>query len=91
MASPKVALAKPPRHGSTNGILPAPATMMQSTRSREGKAPGPRLKVVIRRLPPGLIKDEFIASLGDDWLLNTGWVDWMIFKPGKISTEYVES
>lgn len=53
------------------------------------KLPAPRLKLIIRRLPPGLTRAEFETSLGDDWKTGQGKVDWYLFKPGKISKECV--
>ena len=58
----------------------------------EGSAtrpPAVKLKINIRRLPPGLTEAEFEAALGEDWLVGKGRVDWAVYKPGKISKEYV--
>ena len=52
-----------------------------------GKGSGPRLKVQIRRLPPGLSQVELEQTLGGEWALGSGRVDWMEYKPGKVSTE----
>jgi regulator of nonsense transcripts 3 len=46
-------------------------------------------KLVVRRLPPGLTKDEFASILGPDWQVSKGKVDWLSFIAGKLSTEYV--
>lgn len=51
------------------------------------KAVAPRLKVVIRRLPPGLTQAEFEAAIGEAWRLGGGFVDWMVYKEGKVSKE----
>jgi len=53
------------------------------------KPPSQKLKVVIRRLPPGLTEDELTAILGDSWKIGQGKVDWVNYKPGKDSKEYV--
>ena len=44
-------------------------------------------KVVVRRLPPGLTEDEFVAILGGDWKVGGGRVSWFSFQAGKISQE----
>ena len=49
----------------------------------------PRLKLVIRRLPPALTEPEFDTALGEEWKVNGGKVDWMVYKLGKLSTESV--
>lgn len=51
------------------------------------KAASPRLKVIIRRLPPGLTETEFYVCLGEEWKLGRERVDWASFKPGKVSKE----
>jgi regulator of nonsense transcripts 3 len=79
-----------------NGVLPIPAAVLQKqspTANPRGparsKPNSPRLKVVIRRLPPGLTQEEFEAALGDDWKVGGAKVDWFVYKPGKVSKEYV--
>ncbi|KAI4138884.1 MAG: hypothetical protein L6R39_006567, partial [Caloplaca ligustica] len=52
-----------------------------------GPPSGPRLKLLIRRLPPGLTEGEFDSALGADWKVGNGRVDWAVYKPGKISTD----
>ncbi|KAI4171175.1 MAG: hypothetical protein LQ346_008766 [Caloplaca aetnensis] len=55
--------------------------------SATGTSSGPRLKLVIRRLPPGLTEDEFQTALGTEWKVGNGKVDWAIFKAGKVSKD----
>lgn len=72
-----------------NGILPV-AVLNKSgpaQPSRGPKAAQPRLKLVLRRLPPGLTKPEFEAAIGDEWKLGAGKVDWFSYRKGKISKE----
>lgn len=75
-----------------NGVLSIPASATQK-RATAGparpftKAMTPRLKVLVRRLPPGLSLDEFEAGLGDEWKVNGGKVDWVVYKEGKVSKE----
>jgi regulator of nonsense transcripts 3 len=76
----------------TNGILPVTASQTAGNASKASmnkSITGPRLKVVIRRLAPGLTEAEFSKLLGDDWKLGQGKVDWFSYKPGKDSKEYV--
>jgi regulator of nonsense transcripts 3 len=82
---------------SANGVLPIPAAVLlkQSAPPNAPRGPArskptsPRLKVAIRRLPPGLTEEEFQGVLGDDWKVGGGKVDWFVYKAGKISKEYV--
>lgn len=72
-----------------NGVLPVSVLQKNAPTStpRGPKAAQPRLKLVLRRLPPGLTKTEFESLLGDEWKLGAGKVDWMVYKKGKISKE----
>ena len=86
----RVTIARPSR---SNGVLsiPASATQKRSGQDLDGslsKQAITRLKIVIRRLPPGLTKAEFEEALGDDWKVNKGKVDWAVYKEGKVSKEY---
>ena len=75
-----------------NGVLSIPAS---ATQKRSATAPvkpfakpiTPRLKIVIRWLPPALTSAEFEAALGDHWKTNGGKVDWALYKEGKVSKE----
>lgn len=84
--------------GSTkaSGVLPMPAAVLQkhappnnAPRGPSKKAAAPRLKLIIRRLAPGLSQTEFEAHLGEEWKVGAGKVDWLLYRPGKISKEYV--
>ncbi|KAL2358297.1 Smg-4/UPF3 family-domain-containing protein [Cryomyces antarcticus] len=79
------------RNGPTNGVLPVPAATLQQggqhNRSSPSKTPAPRLKIEIRRLPPGLTRTEFETALGDEWKVGGGMVDLVDFKAGKVSTK----
>ncbi|KAG8423165.1 hypothetical protein J3458_000080 [Metarhizium acridum] len=44
-------------------------------------------KLVIRRLPPGMTKEECISILGPEWEISKGKVDWFSYVPGKISID----
>lgn len=87
--APRVTIAKPAR---SNGVLsvPAPSTTKahrSGGESNSSRSPAARLKLVIRRLPPGLTQTEFEEALGDDWTPDSSKVDWTIYKPGKVSKE----
>lgn len=77
----------------TNGLLPVTASQTSgngSVNSSKQSAVKPimsKLKVIVRRLPPGLTELEFTTALGDDWKVGLGKVDWCLYKPGKDSTE----
>jgi regulator of nonsense transcripts 3 len=70
----------------SNGVLQVSATQT-TAKASSNKAAGPRLKVVVRRLAPGLTEAEFTRFLGDEWTLGQGKVDWFSYKPGKDSKE----
>lgn len=84
----------PTPRDQSNGILPITASQTAGNAgkaSAAAKSAGPRLKVVIRRLAPGLTETEFTRLLGDDWKLGQGRVDWFSYKLGKDSKEYATS
>lgn len=78
---------------STGGVLQIPAAATQknaSTASKKAPKPAaPRLKLLVRRLPPGLTQSEFENALGSEWMAGAGRVDWYQYKPGKVSKESV--
>lgn len=59
-------------------------------RPSRSKAQNEGEKLVIRRLPPGMTRDEFMSILGPTWEASKGKVDWFSYIPGKISTEYAK-
>ncbi|GFF24495.1 regulator of nonsense transcripts 3A [Aspergillus lentulus] len=79
---------------STGGVLQIPAAATQkntSTASRKApKPPAPRLKLLVRRLPPGLTQSEFENALGSEWMVGAGKVDWYQYKPGKVSKDHAK-
>jgi len=74
-----VTIAKNPNTG-TGGILPVNPASLQTP---SGKSAA-RLKLQIRRLPPGLTRDEFEQAFGDDWKQGAGKVDWIEYRQGKV-------
>ncbi|KAF2691041.1 hypothetical protein K458DRAFT_474033 [Lentithecium fluviatile CBS 122367] len=75
--------------GGVNGVIPVTVLQKNAPAStpRGPKAPSPRLKLVYRRLPPGLTKGEFEKILGDEWKVGAGKIDWMNYRKGKVSTD----
>ncbi|KAL8946827.1 MAG: hypothetical protein Q9222_006827 [Ikaeria aurantiellina] len=67
--------------------IPASATQQRSGTASTGPSSAFRLKLVIRRLPPGLSEMEFQTALGDEWNVGNGKVDWAAYKPGKVSKD----
>lgn len=75
---------------STGGVLqiPAAATQKNSPGSKKHPKPAaPRLKLLVRRLPPGLTEEEFKNALGEEWMAGAGKIDWVQYKSGKVSKE----
>ncbi|PGH09708.1 hypothetical protein GX51_00388 [Blastomyces parvus] len=74
---------------SSAGVLPISATATQKAPPNKpsSRAAAPRLKLLIRRLPPGLTPQEFEAVLGDEWKVGNGKVDWFHYKEGKVSKD----
>ncbi|KAF2018930.1 hypothetical protein BU24DRAFT_488988 [Aaosphaeria arxii CBS 175.79] len=72
-----------------NGVLPASVLQKNAPTPapRGPKAASPRLKLVLRRLPPGLTKAELDQILGDEWKVGGGKIDWLSFREGKISKD----
>ncbi|KAJ5102416.1 hypothetical protein NUU61_004638 [Penicillium alfredii] len=76
----------------TAGVLQIPAAATQKSASaapakKASKPPAPRLKLLVRRLPPGLTQTELETTLGDEWKVGAGKVDWLQYKPGKVSKD----
>ena len=69
----------------SSGLLSVAAS--QTTKQASVKQPATKLKLVVRRLPPGLTEDEFDTILGQEWRAGSGKVDWLLYKPGKDSSE----
>lgn len=82
----QVSVAKP-----SAGVLPISASATQKSAPPPAKSTAkpatPRLKLVVRRLPPGLTQAEFENALGEEWKVGAGKVDWFQYKPGKVSKE----
>ncbi|KNG87154.1 nonsense-mediated mRNA decay protein Upf3 [Aspergillus nomiae NRRL 13137] len=81
---------------STGGVLQIPiaATQKNTTNTATAPAPkkapkpvAPRLKLLVRRLPPGLTQAEFETAVGPEWKIGAGKIDWIQYKPGKVSKD----
>lgn len=79
------------RTQANGGMLRVSASQTSSNAPRQAAAKPltAKLKVIVRRLAPGLSEEEFTTLLGDEWKLEQGKVDWFLYKPGKDSKEYV--
>lgn len=87
-------MAQAPTGKSSGGVLQIPVAATQKNAptaapKKAPKPPAPRLKLLVRRLPPGLTQNEFESAIGDEWKVGAGKVDWFQYKPGKVSKEYV--
>ena len=101
--APRMSIAKPTGFGmarsenasNANGVLSISASathrrIQGHTQGHAGRMASPRLKVVVRRLPPGLTRLEFDTALGEEWKVGGQMVDWAVYKDGKVSKEYVD-
>lgn len=77
-----------------NGLLAIPASVTGKKGIANSSAPNvssrsgfQSLRLLVRRLPPGLSQAEFEEALGNDWRVGQGRVDWFVYKDGKISKE----
>ncbi|MCJ1309893.1 hypothetical protein MMC25_003554 [Agyrium rufum] len=93
---PRYAIARPPSNARQTGVLPGPGTATSKSanasnnNSTISKTPS-SLKIIVRRLPPGLIQSELLQTLGTEWHVGGGKVDWMTFKAGKVSKDPAKS
>ncbi|ESZ92837.1 hypothetical protein SBOR_6791 [Sclerotinia borealis F-4128] len=73
----------------TNGVLSVTTTQIPGNSSKQNviKPASSKMKLVVRRLAPGLTEAEFFSILGDDWKAGQGKVDWFQYKPGKDSKD----
>ncbi|KAM0151482.1 hypothetical protein ACHAQE_008518 [Botrytis cinerea] len=74
---------------NTNGVLSVTTTQTSGNASKQAasKPAGSKMKLIVRRLAPGLTEAEFCSSLGDEWKVGQGKVDWFQYKPGKDSKD----
>ena len=84
MATPQLLSRNKP-----NGVAAQSQSTNDAPRPSRSRAPQNGEKVVIRRLPPGMTEDEFVAILGHEWMPGHGKVDWFRYYPGKVSKQSV--
>ena len=80
-----------PGKNRAGGVLPinAAATKKSAHTARPGnRAPAPKLRLIVRRLPPGLVESEFWTAMGEEWQVGKGKIEWAAFRDGKVSKEY---
>lgn len=65
--------------------MPSSASIDHPIKTTVPRPPAPRLKLVVRRLPPGLTQQEFEKMVGEEWTTKGKNIDWFSFKPGKTS------
>ena len=83
-----------PGKNRAGGVLPIspaatrkPAHVAPHVARPGNRPPGPKLRLIVRRLPPGLLESEFWTALGEEWQLGKGKIEWAAFKDGKVSKE----
>lgn len=74
-----VTIVKNP-NSTASGVTPINPADTQNAPAKSA----PRLKLEVRRLPPGLTKQEFEQAFGDEWKLGAGKVDWLEYRQGKV-------
>lgn len=86
-SQPKYQIAKP--QGGLLNVSAAQTAANGKGHVNASRGPPQRLKMIIRRLPPGLTQQEFETAIGDEWKVGQGKVSWALFRPGKTSKEWV--
>ncbi|KZF19476.1 hypothetical protein L228DRAFT_251070 [Xylona heveae TC161] len=93
-AGAPISIAKPSADGPVNGILAVnPSAIQKGTsagntpKTSSSRSNAPRLKVIIRRLPPAFSATELDTALGDEWKVGAGKIDWAQYRPGKVSKD----
>lgn len=77
---PMVLLAKKGAHHADSSGQPQQQHSGKQNHQPKNTA---RLKLVVRRLPPALTKNEFLSTLGDDWKVPGNKIDWLDYRCGK--------
>lgn len=77
-----------PPNAKGRGVLPVTAAQTKKPiKPPQPQAPPPRLRLIIRRLPPGLLESEFWECIGAEWQIGKGKVDIATYKVGKVSKD----
>lgn len=74
-----------------NGVLSVTTSQTSGNTPKQtaSKPASSKMKLIVRRLAPGLTEAEFFSVIGEDWKVGQGKVDWFQYKAGKDSKEYV--
>lgn len=86
-SAPKQAGVLPIRPAQGQPHTSSPADTSKSTKAKTAAQDG--VKIKIRRLPPGITEQEFVAILGDAWKAGKGKVGWFEFHAGHIPKRLV--
>lgn len=86
-SAPKQAGVLPIRPAQGQNHTPNLADAAKSTKAKAAAQDG--VKIKIRRLPPGITEQEFVATLGDVWKAGSGKVGWFEFHAGHIPKRLV--
>ncbi|KAK2071878.1 hypothetical protein P8C59_006267 [Phyllachora maydis] len=72
----------------TGGIVAPSANPQPDDHSKSSKAKTPQegIKMIVRRLPPGLTEAEFLSVLGREWKPGNGRIGWFDYHMGQVST-----
>ncbi|ROW17292.1 hypothetical protein VPNG_01286 [Cytospora leucostoma] len=81
-AVPKQAGLLPIRPTQAQARTSSPVDVSKSTKAKTAAQDG--VKIKIRRLPPGITEQEFVAILGDTWKAGKGKVGWFEYHAGHI-------
>ncbi|KAI5200207.1 hypothetical protein AUEXF2481DRAFT_748 [Aureobasidium subglaciale EXF-2481] len=80
---PMVLLAKKGANHHADSSAHPPQHSQHSAKQNHQPKNAPRLKLLVRRLPPALTKDEFLATLGEEWKIPSNKIDWLDYRCGK--------
>ena len=84
-STPKLLLKGRTEEVATNGS----SAKQDAPKAAKTKPPVEGLKVIIRRLPPGMTREEFLSIVGHEWHAGNGKVDWFDYGDGKVAKELV--
>ncbi|KAA8565956.1 hypothetical protein MFRU_022g00590 [Monilinia fructicola] len=72
-----------------NGVLSVTTSQTSGNTPKQtaSKPASSKMKLIVRRLAPGLTEAEFFSVIGEDWKVGQGKVDWFQYKAGKDSKD----
>ncbi|KAI5206162.1 hypothetical protein E4T39_02656 [Aureobasidium subglaciale] len=80
---PTVLLAKKGANHHADSSAHPPQHQQHSAKQNHQPRNAPRLKLLVRRLPPALTKAEFLTTLGEEWKVPSNKIDWLDYRCGK--------